>query len=75
MLKSGQKTYHYFGMEMNDHLFTSKNMYHSFQDQQRKNSMQNIVVTSLHENKPHTKFHSKYENHELFCQLTPSYLI
>lgn len=40
-------------MEMNDHLYTSKNIYRSFQDQQRQHSMQNLVATSLFENMPH----------------------
>lgn len=35
---------------MNDHLYTSKNIYHLFPDPQRKHSMQNLVATSLHEN-------------------------
>lgn len=52
-VKIRAKTYHYFGMEMNDHLYTSKNIYHSFPDQQRKHSMQYLVATSLHENMSH----------------------
>lgn len=38
---------------MNGHLYTSKNIYHLFQDQQRKHSMQNLDATSLRENMPH----------------------